>query len=166
MTTEEAMEKVAAAMVRADEECAKMHAEYKRILVSDEIQKKLTYIYNETVSGRGTAVSLEGFQKTFYRDDNRAPWYCYVDGGHKTCEDYKVPSREQAVASIQKSCAGESEGKQIARLRDYLQYTVNIVADYKRFDVAKAVSVIDRYYETIKAELSNELESVLAAFDL
>lgn len=166
MNTEEAIEKVAAAMVRAEEECAKIHTEIKRVLVSDEIQKKLTYIFNETVRGRGTAISLEGFQKTFYRDDLTAPWYCHVDGGHKTCEVYKVHSMEQVVATIQKSCGWESEKELIARLREYLQSSVSGVADYKRFDVAKAVSAIDRSYESIKAERSKELESVLAEFNL
>lgn len=146
-------------------ECAKFHKVIKRTLMDEDVQAKIAYIKQEESS------SLDTHINRFSKDENGV-WYCYVDGNHKSSEDYKIMSIDESVEDLLKyfvKYVYSQEDAQIDRLRSRLEYENSNLGDYKTFVAEKMPDIlkyIDLKYNAIKTEREAAVAKLLADFNL
>ena len=148
-------------------ECAEIHEVIKRTLTDKDVQAKIAYIKQEENNSSS--------QNTLFRfsKDENGVWYCYVDGGHKSSEDYEIMSSDELVEDFledfEKYVSNKTEEAQIDRLRSRLEYENSNLGDYKVFVAERMPEIlkfIDNRYDSIKAEREAAVAKLLADFNL
>lgn len=169
MIDKKVIEKVMTRIFSIRCECAEIHKVIKRTLTDEDVQAKIAYIRQEESNPPYPYDSLYNFS----RDENGV-WYRYVDGSHKSSEDYKIMSIDELVEDFVKDCemvvaANKTEYSQIDILRSRIEYENSNLEDYKLFVAEKMPEIlkcIDNKYNAIKTEREAEVAKLLADFNL
>lgn len=162
MIDKEVIKKVMVKMHQLQERCKELHKGIKESLTSREVQAKLSY---NSCEGNISYYAC----KSFYREHNDSPWYCYVDGGHKSSEDYLLEDVEKNVEKFIDEYGLKSEKEQIERLKSYLEWATSSILDYERFvdgTLWRVLVEIDEAYAKIKAKRAEEAANLLAAYNI
>ena len=166
MIDKKIIKKVAGEVMRIRKECQSLHDEIMAKMNGEEVQMKLTYIYDEMCKRSNTCISVSGM-KTFSRDFIGALWGCYIDGGSKTNEAYPLEDEEKIVSSLENNCRNKNEEEQISSLRTLLEVTYSSLNDHLRFKetgMMETLKRIDDWYNEIKAKRAESLARLLADY--
>ena len=165
------IEKVAQEVVRLREECAQLHDEVRAVLYTDGIQEQLAYVYTEKFQKTSSSVDVSKDGQilvTFYKDD-AGFWYCFVDGNHRTSQEYPVQSVSEIVKDFMDSYESRSEEQQIAALRGMLDREYSNIADYRKFKAERQGAIVEGIndlFRRIKASRVAAIDKLFADYGI
>lgn len=151
----ELIQKCTDEILRCQNECAEMHKGIRAIIGNEEFVRKM--------------VELRKYRKEYgrwYYEGDRA--FTYVDGNHRSNEEYKVQSFDEIRQSLEYYWTMYNEIESLGKAKEFVVYYRTKVTEYKQFcqDIGKVVAWAEEEYAKIKAQEAKEERSLIEELGL
>lgn len=158
MISDETISKCAIEMRRCDEECSKLHVGIMAVMNQQSLKDKVIALSENRI-----LPSYGMFSWSF--DGSKHP-YRYVDGDHRTDQEYGLSSVGEIERNIRYDLEHYSDTNmdKIKKLKDMVTYRRNKIGEYKKFceDMGKVVAWVETEYSKMVESNSNAETDLLS----